>query len=133
MSSWNFKGHIPIKPLTVNKAYRGRKYKSPEYKEWTEKMDLLLLKHAPPGPLPEGDLFIFFNFGMTLQNDTDNPVKSAKDRIAKHYGINDRRFRSHAADRIKQPRDGGFIEFIIKPYEEVVALLETLQGEKNGI
>ena len=78
---------INIKPLSVNDAWQGKRFKSPAYKEY-EKLMLCLL---PVGKLPEPPYRIYYEFGFSnTQADYDNPCKPLGDILQKKYLFNDK-------------------------------------------
>ena len=79
---------IMIKPLSVNKAWQGRRYKTDEYKAF-EKALLLML---PNIEIPDGNLRLTFEFGFSNKlSDLSNPIKLVEDIFQKKYGFNDNR------------------------------------------
>ena len=79
---------VQIKPLSVNKAWQGRRFKTEAYKSYER--DVLLL--LPKIKIPEGYLRIYFEFGFSNKlSDLDNPVKLFIDIMQKKYGFNDSR------------------------------------------
>lgn len=80
---------VDIKPLSVNQAWQGRRYKTKDYKLYEEQVLLLLPKKLT---IPEGRLKITICFGMSNSNsDIDNPTKLFVDILQKKYGFNDNR------------------------------------------
>lgn len=78
--------HLDMKPMSVNRAWKGRRYKSDEYKAY--EMEMLL--KLPPGKLPQPPYRVTYEFGVsTALSDFDNPVKPTQDILAKKYGFND--------------------------------------------
>lgn len=78
---------INIKPLSVNEAWQGRRFKTPKYKAF-EKQVLLMLKPIKLNKAPYS-VQITFGFSNVL-SDIDNPLKPFLDILQKRYGINDR-------------------------------------------
>ena len=80
----NIKLHI--KPLSVNQAWKGRRYKTDAYNRYeTELMAML----------PDYEIVSFrglvLTFGFSnMQSDVDNPTKLVIDILQKRYGVNDR-------------------------------------------
>ena len=107
---------LQIKPLSTNRIYVGRKVKSSQARQFERDIALLLAAYAKETELPDGDLAIHFRFGTTRQKDLSNNVKLLEDQIAKHYGIDDRRFAGHTAVRIPVPRGEEFVIFQIVPF-----------------
>lgn len=79
---------IEIKPLSVNEAWQGRRFKTPKYKTFEKEMLLKMPKIDLTGFTKIG-LEITFGFSNSL-SDIDNPLKPTLDCIQKKYGINDR-------------------------------------------
>ena len=75
------------KPLSINEAFQGRRFKTPAYKAY-EKTILLMM---PRGKIdPKQMLRIEFFFGFSNKaSDLDNPVKLLLDIAQKKYGFND--------------------------------------------
>ena len=87
---------VQIKPLSVNKAWQGRRFKTPEYKKYERDVLTLL-----PGSMvvPEGELELRLKFGFSNKLcDFDNPVKPFVDCLQKKYGFNDKRIRRCVID-----------------------------------
>ena len=81
---------IPIKPLSVNDAWQGRRYKTKEYKQFERDVKKLL----KPLKLPTGLLCLRLEFGFSsLASDWDNPIKPFVDILQKKYGFNDNRIK----------------------------------------
>ena len=78
---------IEIKPLSVNDAWQGKRFKTPKYKSWQK--DLLIL--LPNLKIKfKGDLKVDFVFGFSSKaSDIDNPLKPLIDTLQKKYKFND--------------------------------------------
>ena len=102
--------NIPIKPLTVNQAWQGRRVKTAKYRKYER--DLLLL--LPPFKVPDGDLGIELVFGVSYSgSDWDNPVKPFQDVLQKKYGFNDSRIIEASVFKLKVAKGQEFIEWRI--------------------
>lgn len=78
---------IKITPISVNNAWQGRRFKTPQYKDYETALLLMLPKmEAIQSPL---GIEIVFGFSSPL-SDIDNPLKPFLDIMQKKYGINDR-------------------------------------------
>lgn len=81
---------VNIKPLTVNRAWKGRRFKTDEYKRYEKE----LMSMLPEFVVPETDLSIRIEFGFSSKlADFDNPVKPFIDCLQKKYGFNDRQIK----------------------------------------
>ena len=105
---------INIKPLSVNCAYRGRRFKTNEYKAYEEVVLLLL----PKGEVPEGKIRLDIEFGFSnKQSDIDNPVKMFTDILQKKYGFNDRDIYELHVKKTLVKKKQEFIDFEISIIE----------------
>ena len=79
--------HIPMKPMSVNRAWKGQRFKSDEYDAYEREM----LVRLPAGRLPEPPYRISYEFGFSRRDsDIDNPVKPTQDILQKKYRFDDK-------------------------------------------
>lgn len=106
---------IKIKPLSVNEAYRGRRYKTPKYKAWRTAMGFML----PNIDVPKGRLSLTVEFGFSsIKSDLDNPVKALQDSLSENYGFNDKMiYELHVKKHIVAPGDD-YIRFRIDSLDD---------------
>lgn len=78
---------INLKPMSVNGAWKGRRFKSEEYKAY-EKSALSILPNIEL-PLPPYRINLVFGVSNKA-SDWDNPVKPIQDILQKRYGFNDK-------------------------------------------
>ena len=101
---------INIKPLSVNKAWGGRTFKSKYYKEYEKQVPLMLKAIR----VPEGKLQVNYKFGMSsTASDWDNPIKPFQDVLFRYLGINDSRVYKAVVEKLKVKRGEEYIEFEI--------------------
>lgn len=106
---------VDIKPLTVNQAWQGKRFKTPVYKAYEQEL-LLKLK---PLCVPEGKLMLVATFGLSSKlSDWDNPVKPFQDCLQKKYGFDDRRIYEAHVKKVDVKKGEEFIEFELKQLEE---------------
>lgn len=80
-------GRVEVKPLSVNNAWRGRRYKTKDYEAY-EKGVLGMLQKCE---LPEPPYKLSLVFGVSTRNaDIDNPAKLFIDILQKKYKFNDK-------------------------------------------
>jgi len=102
---------VPIKPLSVNRAWQGRRYKTDAYKSFERELLLLL----PRITIPEtGELRAEYEFGMSSQSDWDNPVKPVQDVLQKKYGFDDRRIMEASVRKVAVAKGQEYIKFRIE-------------------
>lgn len=79
---------INEKPLSVNQAWQGKRFKTPIYKDYEKSMLLMMPKAKVDA---EEMLRVEFFFGFSNKaSDLDNPVKLLMDIAQKKYGFNDK-------------------------------------------
>jgi len=104
---------IGIKPLSVNRAWQGKRFKSPAYKSYEKYVALLLPASID---VPEGALEVVYEFGVSnMGSDVDNPVKPIQDILQKRYGFNDSRIIKITATKTKVAKGQEYVSFDIKP------------------
>lgn len=106
---------IKIAPLSINKAYRGRRFKTPEYDKWSKDVAMLLPKKFKM-PEPPYEMEITFGFSNKA-SDVDNGNKTFIDLLQWVYKFNDKEI--YKLTSIKQIVKKGqeFITFKVKTYE----------------
>lgn len=79
---------VNIKPLSVNEAWKGRRFKTDKYKGFERQM-VLTMPVTSKRFKNSLKIEITFGFSNTL-SDIDNPLKLTLDCLQKKYGFNDR-------------------------------------------
>lgn len=103
---------LDIKPLSLNNAYRGRRFKTPELEAFKK----AVLWQIPHLEVPKGKLAVRYVFGVSSKNsDGDNLIKVIQDCLATAYGFNDKRIYEWHVTKIDVPKGKEFIEFEIRP------------------
>jgi Holliday junction resolvase RusA-like endonuclease len=102
---------IEIKPLSVNQAWQGKRYKTNAYKSFEK---LLLMSLPKNIEVPPERLKIVFEFGFSSPlSDIDNPVKMTLDVLAKKYNFNDRKAYRLEVDKVDVKKGEEYIKFEI--------------------
>lgn len=105
---------LKIKPLSINCAFQGRRFKTPAYKKFER--DLMFLIPVPKKPIPEMlRIEYFFGFSSPLA-DLDNPVKMVTDCLQTKLGFNDRNVWELNVRKCIVPKGQEFISIGIYPY-----------------
>lgn len=104
---------INIKPLSINEAWQGKRFKTKKYKRY--EMDLLLI--LPKLVIPEGKLKVYLRFGFSSElSDADNPVKCFIDVLQKKYKFNDNKIHKYDIEKFDVEKGSEYIEFILESY-----------------
>ena len=111
---------VNIKPLSVNQVWKGRRFKTPEYKVYSTAVSLLIPKKII---VPEGLLRVYYEFGLSSNGgDWDNGVKPLQDIISAKYGFNDNRIMEATVRKVIVKKGQEYISFKIEPFELVINL-----------
>ena len=112
------------KTLSVNEAWKGRRYKSDAYKDYRTKLLYLLPRKID---IPEPPFEIYFRFGFSsAASDWDNPVKLIQDILSKKYGFNDKLIRRAVVDTEIVPKGQEFFEFELKTFTPTNMIVNDL-------
>ena len=99
---------IKIKPLSVNQAWQGKRFKTPAYKSYEEE----LLFKLPALEIPDGNLALTINVAFSnKQSDLDNILKPFLDILQKKYGFNDSRIYQLNVTKLICKKGAEFIGF----------------------
>lgn len=81
--------NIKIKPLSVNKMFKGRRFKTKEYDIYIAELIKLLPNNISINPKSKLKLIIEFGYSSKA-SDVDNGIKGFSDTLVKKYGFDDR-------------------------------------------
>ena len=105
---------LKIKPLSVNQAFQGKRFKTPAYNKFEK--DVLFLLPKAKKPLPEKiRLELMYGFSSQL-SDIDNPTKLILDILCKKYGFDDRQIWEIEMRKCIVPKGEEFIDIGIYSY-----------------
>lgn len=106
---------IEIKPLSANNAWRGRRFKTKEYKKYTN--DLLYI--LPNLKVPKGKLKVYYEFGLSNKGaDGDNCVKQFQDIISNKYDFNDNKIYKWSIKKVDVEKGEEYIMFRIEKFKK---------------
>lgn len=105
---------IHAKPLSVNKAYRGRRFATKDLQEYKKE----IMWQLPKIIIPKGKLQVEYTFGCSSKgSDGDNLVKAFQDCLAEFYGFNDNKIYRWIVEKIDIKKGEEFIKWEIKEHE----------------
>lgn len=105
---------IKLKPLSVNEAYTGRRFKTEQYKHFKRSLlRMLIARQLPPPPY---EIHLTFGLSSPLA-DYDGPIKATQDVICERYRINDRYIFKGVIEKVQVAKGAEFITFNIVHYE----------------
>ena len=107
-----------IKPLSVNDAWQGKRFKTDKYKAFEKHMMLLLPKINIE---LEGELKVDLKYGFSSKlSDIDNPTKPLLDCLQKKYGFDDRQIFELNTTKEIVPKGEEYIDFTITARSKVL-------------
>jgi len=99
---------IDIKPLSVNEAWKGKRFKTDQYKDY----ESVLMWMLPRLSIPEPPLKLELEFGFSNSgSDWDNPIKPFQDILQKKYGFNDKDVFEAVVRKFKVPKGKDYLKF----------------------
>lgn len=106
---------VNVKPLSVNEAYQGRRFKTDKYHGYETAVLLLL----PSFDIPPSLLRLVYEFGFSnTLADVDNPCKLFTDILQKKYGFNDSRVYEIVIRKAIVPKGQEYVKFNILPFNQ---------------
>lgn len=106
---------IKIKPISVNEAWQGRRYKTDKYKAFEKELTYLL----PNIEIPNGYLALDLEFGFSNRgSDLSNPLKMVEDILSKKYKFNDNRIYEINLKKKKCNKGAEYIMFNLRSIDE---------------
>lgn len=107
---------IKYKPMSVNLAFQGKRFKTKLYKYYERDLLVILPKINVPNVLLKIDVtFGFSNKG----SDIDNPLKPFLDILQKKYGFNDSKIYELNVKKVIVKKGSEFIDFNISEYVQL--------------
>ena len=104
---------VNIKPLSVNEAWQGRRFKTDAYKQYEQDL-MFILPNTKIHLEPKKKYQIYFKWGFSSKaSDFDNPIKPTMDLLSKRYGFNDKLLRRAVIETEIVPKGNEFFEFNI--------------------
>ncbi len=105
---------IDIKPMSVNGAWKGQRFKTPEYVKYQR--DVLFM--LPTTTIPLAPLKIDLTYGFSSKSaDIDNPTKQILDILQKKYKFNDKDIYVLNLKKRIVPKGKEYFEFFISHIE----------------
>jgi len=102
---------IDIKPLSVNQAWKGRRFKTKAYDKYIRDVMYLL----PPLKVSNDKLELEITFGLSNRAaDIDNPLKCFIDVLQKKYDFDDKMIYRLIVNKVITKKGSEFIEFKLK-------------------
>lgn len=124
---------ISIKPLSINEAYKGRRFKTPAHKLYCDQVEILLKKKRLPKVKEKEPIYIVYRFHTSAAQDYDNNIKCFQDLLMKKLKTDDRYIFGAHIEKIIAKRGQEKIEFaIFKKKEKFLEEIKILHHGGGG-
>lgn len=125
---------VPVKAISVNTAWQGRRFKTTAYKRWEAVFMAFLnkLKSKAPQPVKLGKrLFARYEVGQSNPRaDCDNPIKLIQDTLFKFWDIkSDHNIEFLIIQKTPVQKGGEFIGFCVDDMSKLSDYLRDLADE----
>lgn len=112
---------LPLKPISTNKIWAGKRWMSPAAKQFKSDCRILLFSKrvelkAMAAAAVEEELAIALRFGLVRDMDIDNCLKLVIDSLSAVLGIDDKKFRRVSAEKEKVKRGREFISLSVSAF-----------------
>ena len=122
---------IKCKPLSVNQAWQGKRYKTKNYKAYEKEVYHLLPQLRVP---EEGALKVYYEFGFSNSaSDWDNPIKPFQDILQFKYAFNDNRIQEAHVRKVKVKKGEEYIRFNVELIEQCKICIHCHREYKEEI
>lgn len=101
---------ILVKPMSVNTAYTGRRFKTAKYREYCKDVRSKLLNVT----LKPGKYHVSYEFGISERSDGDNPVKPFQDILSEKFGFNDKNIMEWSIKKVVVSKGEEYIRYSIE-------------------
>ena len=109
-----FNMRINLKPLSVNGAWQGKRFKTPAYKKYEADM-LILLPNKAFSFTSKAKISVRYTFGFSnSSSDLANPEKLVTDILVKKYGFDDRQIYEMHLSKVIVKKGFEFIDIQIE-------------------
>jgi Holliday junction resolvase RusA-like endonuclease len=101
---------LNLKPLSLNQAYRGRRFKTKELEDYKRAIWAILPRRSKL----KGKLAVRYIFGVSSKGaDADNLIKILQDALAEAYNFNDNQIYKWEVEKVITKKGKEYIEFEI--------------------
>ena len=121
--------YIPYKPMSVNIAWQGQRFRTPLYKKFALDVGRLLRRIRPQKPAPDAPVFAHYVWGFSnSQSDIDNPTKPFQDVLFDAWEMKskDHQVQFMIIEKAKTKKGQEFIGFHVDAKANLIAYLENV-------
>ena len=116
---------LPIKALSVNRAWQGRRYRSVAYNQFRRVVSVFLNKIRPTKP-PEKPILFHGEWGVSnMRSDTDNPCKPFLDILFEWWDMKDHWVEFIMLEKTKTAKGKEYVRFHVADKESLIEYLEA--------
>ena len=125
---------IRIKPLSINEAFQGKRFKTKLYEKFKDTIQKYLIpKRKLPKHPEKTKLFVHYRWGFSSsRSDIDNPVKPFQDVLFDRMPNDDRDVYFTILEKRIVPKGKEHIDYHIGDQRDLIAYLEALLEHLKG-
>ena len=121
---------IPIKPLSNNQAWQGKRYKTKKYLQYQEDLRIYLKTLNLPRLEKKQNFWVYYRFGTNKLQDYDNSIKSFQDILCGELRIDDRYILGAFIEKEVVKKGSEFIKFEV--FSSIEELLDFAKEMGNN-
>jgi Holliday junction resolvase RusA-like endonuclease len=121
---------IPIKPMSINTAWQGRRYKTKKYKQYEQDVGLTVSRGTPyKGEVISLAVFFIHNYGNTDAGNLEKPLTDIIDKL--DYLDDDRtikwnnQIKVRAEDKQSQRTEVYIAPNTVKGHNDITSVIES--------
>lgn len=118
---------FPLKPISVNESYKGKRYRTPEHKLFKDK-SAILFRNIKGLPDVQGkkEFFVIYKFYISKMMDIDNGIKGFQDALCDALNTDDRYISGAYVRKIGVKKGNEKIEFdiFLNEYDQLQAIYD---------
>ena len=113
--------------MTVNRAWKGRRFRSNFYAAFRRDILRLLARLKPQKPRKDAPLFVHYRWGVSnIRTDVDNPTKPFQDILFDYWDLNDEKINFLILEKKKVAKGEEYISWVADDREALCDYLEML-------
>jgi len=129
---------MKIKPLSVNKCWKGKRYKTDDYDNYEYELKNLLKPTIHSSNFNSDNISLYINFAFSNKSsDLDNPVKPFIDICQKKFNFNDKNINRIVLDKTIVPKGKEYIKYSTVteklPKDVINAIKNAINGDNSSL
>ena len=116
---------IDFKPISVNEAYTGKRFKTEKYRSFIRAVSFFLPSNLQ---VPKGRFYVIYEFGLSnISADYDGPIKNFQDTLQARYQFDDKMIIGGFIHKVKVEKGQEYISFKFFSDDQKKEFIEKIQ------